>query len=46
MQDAGYELRRIPIPRTPVNKHSPEMRQASSAGNIRVVLRPALKGKR
>src|SRR5215218_5367101 len=28
------ELRRIPIPRTPVNRPSPEMRQASSAGNI------------
>src|SRR5687767_7814555 len=28
------ELPRIPLPRTPVNRPSPEMRQASSAGNI------------
>src|SRR5215210_6443241 len=46
MQDLGYELPRITIPRTPVNRPSPEMRQASRAGNISVVLRPSLKRKR
>src|SRR5829696_7679338 len=33
-------------PRTPVNRPSPEMRQASWAGNISVVLQPFLKWKR
>src|SRR5215216_957148 len=28
------ELLRIPLPRTPVNRPSPQMRQAASAGNI------------
>src|SRR5215208_4283188 len=40
------QLPRIPLPRTPVNRASPEMRQASLAGNISVVLRPSLKRKR
>src|SRR5215207_2837205 len=39
MQDPVSELLRIPLPRTPVNRPSPEMRQASWAGNISVVLR-------
>jgi serine phosphatase RsbU (regulator of sigma subunit) len=46
MQDSGYGLRRIPLLRTPVNRLSPEMRQASWAGNISVVLQPFLKWKR
>jgi serine phosphatase RsbU (regulator of sigma subunit) len=40
------EVRRILLPRTPVNRPSPEMRQASWAGSISVVLRPSLKRKR
>jgi hypothetical protein len=42
MHDTGYGLRRIRLPRTPVNRPSPEMRQASSTGNISVVLRSTL----
>jgi hypothetical protein len=40
------EVPRTLLPRTPVNRPSPEMRQASWAGNISVVLRPFLKWKR
>src|SRR5215203_2684903 len=46
IQDSRCQLLRIPLPRTPVNRPSPEMRQASWAGNISVVLRPSLKRKR
>src|SRR5688572_7596951 len=46
MQDRTSELRRIPLPRTQVNRPSPDMRQASWAGNISVVLRCFLKRKR
>ncbi len=37
------EVRRTLLPRTPVNRPSSEMRQASWAGNISVVLRCFLK---
>src|ERR671913_1971989 len=40
------EVPRIPLPRTRVNRPSPEMRHASWAGNISVVLRCFLKRKR
>jgi serine phosphatase RsbU (regulator of sigma subunit) len=46
MHDPESELPRIPLLRTPVNRLSPEMRQASWAGNISVVLQPFLKWKR
>src|ERR671911_1987736 len=39
-------LLRIHLPRTPLNRPSPEMRQASCADNISVVLQCFLKGKR
>jgi hypothetical protein len=37
------QLPRIRFPRTRVNRPSPGMRQASSTGNISVVLRPTPK---
>src|SRR5687768_15702380 len=40
------EVLRISLPRTQVNRASPEMRQASWAGNISAVLRCFLKRKR
>jgi hypothetical protein len=40
------EVRRIPLLGTSVNRASPEMHQASLAGNILVVLLPFLKRKR
>src|SRR5215216_3678658 len=46
LRTAEVQLPRIYLPRTPVNRTWPEMRQASLAGNISVVLQHFLKWKR